>query len=138
MKSLKYIFILLLIVPLLISCDEEEDDEEEEPDRTTHLVTFNNNRGSTGGCFPGYTVDFLVTYRDIQASLNLPAGGTGFLNVLVEDSESINVQVIKISDDQIVADANVNVRTTSRPQNLEGEPRTVNFCDAFDLNFNNF
>ncbi|MBV1922561.1 MAG: hypothetical protein KUG68_00880 [Flavobacteriaceae bacterium] len=138
MKPVKYIFFLLLLTPFLFSCDEEDEDEDEEPERTTHLVTFNNNRGSTGGCFPGYTVDFLVTYRDIQASLNLPAGGTGFLNVLVEDNESINVQVIKISDDQIVADANVNVRTTSRPDNLEGEFRTVNFCDAFDLNFNNF
>jgi hypothetical protein len=139
MKKLRYFLALFIVLNLSYSCDEEAtDDEEEEPERTTHLVTFNNNRGSTGGCFPSYTVTFLVTYRDIQASLDLPAGGTGFLNVLVEDSESINIQVIKQSDDQIVADANVNVRTTSRPQSLEGKARTVQFCDVFHLDFRNF
>ena len=139
MKILKYVFALFLVLSLSYSCDEEAtDDEEEEPERTSHLVTYNNNRGSTGGCYPEYSVTFVVSYRDIQAFIDLPAGGTGFLTVLVEDAESINVQVRKQSNDEVVADANVNVRTTSRPQSLEGEARTVQFCGAFDLQFVNF
>ena len=137
MKKFIYIIAIFFLTFILISCEEEESSEEE-PDRTTHLVTFNNNRGPVGGCYPSYSVTFLVTDRDIQASLDLSAGNTGFLNVLVEDGESINVQVIRQTDDLIVADANVNVRTTSRPQSLEGTHRTVNFCHAFDLQFSNF
>lgn len=136
MKPVKYIFYFLMIVPFLISCDEDSD-ENDDPERTSHLVTFNNNRGASG-CNPPYAVTFVVSYRDIQAFIDLPDEGTGFLTVLVEDGESINVQVRQQSDDEVVADANVNVRTTSRPDNLEGEPRTVSFCQAFSLAFSNF
>jgi len=122
---------------LFLSCDEE-DNEDDEPDRTTHLVTFDNNSGVSGCGFVDVDVTFLVTYRDIQASIDLPAPGTGFLNVLVEDAESINIQVFNTNDDTPLANANVTVRTSSRPENLEGEPRTVTYCTAFNLIFSNF
>ena len=134
----------IFLLPLLffLQTDGCGDDDSvvvvEDPPFTEELVTFNNNRGSTGGCYPEYSVEFLVTYRDIQASVNLPSGGTGFLTLLVEDGESVNVKVIKESDDSIVANASVDVRTTSRPQNLENQARTVNFCESFDLQFSAF
>ena len=111
--------------------------EEEEPERTNALVTFQNDRG-IGGCFPSYAVTFVVSYRDIQAFVDLPAQGTGFLNLIVEDGESVNIQVRQQSDDDVVADANVNVRTTSRPEELEDSPRIVSFCETFMLSFQNF
>ncbi len=119
------------------SCEDDED-EEEEPNRETVLITFDNNSGVSGCGFVDVNVTFLVTYRDIQASLDLPAPGTGFLNVLVEDGESINVQVVNTDNDTPLANANVNVRTTSRPDNLEGNPRIVTYCTAFNLSFSNF
>ncbi len=138
MRLFKYGILLFLYVSLTISCEEEEtDDTEDEPDRTHALVTFNNNRGASG-CNPPYAIVFIVSYRDIQASIELTAPNTGFLNVLVEDGESINVRVQRQSDDELVADASISVRTTSRPESLEGEARTVSFCKAFDLSFLNF
>ena len=136
MRLFKYGLLLFLCISLS-GCEEEEGTEDEEPDRTNALITFNNNRGSSG-CFPGYAVTFVVEYRDIQAFIDLPAPNTGFLTVLVEDGESIRIQVRRQSDDEVVADANVNVRTSSRPEGLEGEPRTVSFCQAFNLAFSNF
>jgi len=137
MRLFKYGILLFLCISLT-SCEEDEGaDEDEEPDRTNALVTFNNNRGASG-CNPPYAVVFIVSYRDIQASVELTAPNTGFLNVLVEDGESINVQVRRDDNNEIVADANINVRTDSRPAGLEGEPRSVSYCQAFDLIFQNF
>ncbi|WP_299523274.1 hypothetical protein [Winogradskyella sp.] len=136
MKTITYIFAFFLCFTLFLGCDEEED-ENEEPDRINVLATFNNDRG-IGGCFPSYSVTFVVSYRDIQAFIDLPAQGTGFLNLLVEDGESINVQVRRQTDDVVVADANVSVRTESRPESLADEPRIVSFCEVFDLSFQNF
>jgi len=136
MKNIKYILVVLLITPLFFACDEDED-KDEEPDRVNALATFNNDRG-IGGCFPSYAVTFVVSYRDIQAFIDLPAQGTGFLNLLVEDGESINVQVRRQSNDAVVADANVSVRTDSRPESLEDLPRIVSFCEEFSLSFQNF
>lgn len=137
MKLFKFGVLLFLCLSVTLSCEEEEDMEDQEPERTNALITFNNNRGITG-CNPSYAVVFIVSYRDIQASIELSAPNTGFLNVLVEDGESINVRVQRQDNDELVADADVNVRTDSRPSNLEGEPRTVDYCRAFSLNFNNF
>ncbi|MEO1030690.1 hypothetical protein [Winogradskyella sp.] len=136
MKTIKYIFTFCLCFTLFLGCEEEED-ENEEPERKNVLATFNNDRG-IGGCFPSYSVTFVVSYRDIQAFIDLPPQGTGFLNLLVEDGESINVQVRQQSDDDVVADANVSVRTDSRPESLDDLPRIVSFCEAFDLSFQNF
>ncbi|WP_299364974.1 hypothetical protein [Winogradskyella sp.] len=136
MKTIKYLFAFCLCFTLFLGCDEEED-ENEEPDRVNALAQFNNDRG-IGGCFPSYAVTFVVSYRDIQAFIDLPAQGTGFLNLLVEDGESINVQVRRQTDDAVVADANVSVRTDSRPESLADEPRIVSFCEVFDLSFQNF
>lgn len=135
MRLFKYGVLLFLCISL--SGCEEEGTEEDEPERTNALITFHNNRG-VSGCNPPYAVTFVVEYRDIQAFIDLSAPNTGFLNVLVEDGESIRIQVRQQSDDEVVADANVTVRTTSRPEGLEGEPRTVTFCRAFDLGFQNF
>lgn len=139
MKLFKYGVLLFLCVLLTTSCDEvEEAIEDEEPERTNALVTFNNDRG-TGGCFPSYAVTFVVSYRDIQAFIDLPAQGTGFLNLLVEDGESVNVQVRRQTDEaNVVADSNVNVRTTSRPEDLQESARIVSFCEVFNLSFQNF
>ena len=69
----------IFLLPLLffLQTDGCGDDDSvvvvEDPPFTEELVTFNNNRGSTGGCYPEYSVEFLVTYRDIQASVNLPS-----------------------------------------------------------------
>ena len=41
-------------------------------------------------------------------------------------------------DGTILADANVNVRTTSRPESLEGLPRIIRYCEAFQIGFENF
>ena len=136
MKTLKYLFACCLCLTLFLGCDEE-DEEMDEPDRRNVLATFNNDRG-IGGCFPSYSVTFVVSYRDIQAFIDLPPQGTGFLNLLVEDGETINVQVRQQSDDDVVADSNVSVRTDSRPESLEDLPRIVSFCEVFNLSFQNF
>lgn len=136
MKTIKYIFLILLVFQFTFSCDETEA-EDEEPERLTVLLTLNNNRGASG-CNPPYDVTFVINYRDIQAIVDVGSENTAFLNALVEDGESINVQVRRTSDDTVVADANVSVRTTSRPDNLEDSFRTISFCKAFDLSFQNF
>lgn len=126
------------MTPFLFSCDDESDDEEEEIQRTTKLVTLNNNLGEPG-CF-GFAdapVVFIVSYRDIQVDATINPGASGFINVLVEDAESINVVVQKV-DTEIIANANVIVRTTSRPEALEGSARIITFCENFSLNFENF
>ena len=140
MKTLKYIFIVLLIFPLFSStCEEEEKAEEEEPQRTTVLLTLNNNSGLTGCNILGpIKVSFIVSYRDIQTDVAIEPNQGAFLNALVEDGESINIRVLRFEDDMLLADANVSVRTTSRPANLEGEPRTISYCRAFNLAFSNF
>lgn len=137
MKFYKYGILVLAFCCMSFSCDEDATDDMDEPDRTNALVTFNNNRG-VSGCFPPYSIVFIVSYRDVQASVELSAPNTGFLNVLVEDGESINVKVQRLDNDELVADANIAVRTDSRPASLEGSARTVSFCRAFDLSFQNF
>lgn len=138
MKTLKTIFVSLLILTLIYSCDEDEM-EEEEIERTTHTVTLRNESGAPGcGFGAGFEATYLVTYRDIQVSADINDGTFGIINVLVEDGESINVKVFRTDDDTLFADANVNVRTTSRPDFLEEEFRTITFCEAFQLNFQNF
>ncbi|MDT0557760.1 hypothetical protein RM697_03830 [Ichthyenterobacterium sp. W332] len=136
MRTLKYVLLFLLIMPSFLACEEDEEGDNE-PERLTVLATFNNDRG-IGGCNPSYAVTFVVSYRDIQAFIDLPPQGTGFLNLLVEDGESINVQVRKQTDDSVVADANVSVRTDSRPEALQESPRIVSFCEVFNLSFQNF
>jgi len=140
MKALKHIFIVLLILPLFSStCEEEEKAEEEEPMRTTVLLTLNNNSGLSGcNILAPQKVSFIVSYRDIQADVVIEPESAAFLNALVEDGEVINIKVLRFSDDMLLADANVTVRTTSRPAGLEGEPRTISYCRAFDLAFSNF
>jgi len=139
MKTYKYIAFVLLLFPLLFSCDEESD-KEEEPKRTTQLITLENSTGTPGlGCGPadgGMTVTFLITYSDIQVSANIQDRNFGFVNVLVEDGERIQVKVLKTSDDTLLADSSVSVRTDSRPSDLEG--RTIEYCTAFALKFHNF
>ncbi len=138
MKTIKYIFIVLLFVPLLFSCDEVTE-EDEEPEQTSHLITFQNFTDITGcGELGGDTVTFIISYRDIQVDIEIEAGNEAYLNVLVEDGESINVKVQKTSDDLLLADANVSVRTESRPEEMEELIRVVTYCQAFDLIFENF
>ena len=138
MKTFKYLFLVLLIMPFLISCDEDEKDDED-VQRTTHTVTLKNESGVPGCALgEGFEATFLVTYRDIQVSADINDGSFGIINVLVEDGESINVRVFKTEDDTLFADANVDVRTTSRPEELEEEIRSITFCQAFQLNFQNF
>jgi len=140
MKPLKYIFIVLLMLPLFSStCEEEDEAEEEEPQRTTVLLTLNNNSGLSGcNILNPQKVSFIVSYRDIQVDVVIEPEQGAFLNALVEDGESINIRVLRFEDDMLLADANVSVRTTSRPANLEGEPRTISYCRAFNLAFSNF
>jgi len=141
MKTTAYLFFLLMS-PFLFSCDDDKDkDEDEEPDRTTNLVTLQNNTGQAGSgfCFPNEPqVTFIVSYRDIQVDASINSGGAqGFINVLVEDGESINVRVQRTSDDTVIANANVNVRTTSRPL-PEDTPRRIIYCEPFELEFEGF
>ena len=129
------------MTPLIISfsCDED-DDEEEEPERKTVLVTLQNNAGDfgSGGCFPSEdSVTFIVSYRDIQVDASISGGSSGFINVLVEDGESINVIVQRTNDNTLLANANVNVRTYSRP-GPEDATRRVTYCEPFALQFENF
>ncbi len=142
MKSFKPFIILILMTTCLLSfsCDEDSDDDDDEVQRTTHVVTLNNNLGEPG-CIPfglgEVPIVFIVSYRDIQVDATINPGASGFINVLVEDAESINV-VVQDLDGTPLANANVNVRTTSRPESLEGLPRIIRYCEAFQLNFENF
>lgn len=138
MRTLKHILFVLIMTPFLFSCDEENENEEEDVQRTTHVVTLHNNLGEPG-CF-GFgdaPVVFIVSYRDIQVEATINPGASGFINVLVEDAESINVIVQKL-DTEIIANANVNVRTTSRPESLDDLARIITFCENFSLIFENF
>jgi len=141
MKLTKYLFVLLLILPLYSACETDGEEDEEEPDRTTNLVTLQNNSGEAGSgfCFPNEAqLTFIVSYRDIQVDATINSTGTqGFINVLVEDGESINVRVQRTSDDTTLANANVNVRTTSRP-GPEDAPRRIIYCEPFALEFEGF
>ncbi len=125
---------------LAFTCDED-DDEDDEPERTINLVTLQNNSGPAGSgfCYPEEPqVIFIVSYRDIQVDASINSeGAQGFINVLVEDGESINVRVQRSSDDTTIANANINVRTTSRPF-PEDTPRRIIYCENFDLEFEGF
>lgn len=134
MKNLKYLVLLLIIVPFFQSCGKEET----EPERTTNLVKLENNTGVTGCFASGLTVTFLVSYRDIQVDVDIEQGRSAIINVLVEDNESINVVVQNTSDDTVIANADVNVRTDSRPENLAIESRRISYCQAFNLGFHDF
>lgn len=138
MRLSKYILLSTLVFSFAFFCDEDEPAEEMEIERVNALATFQNFSDASGCNAPTQAITFVVSYRDIQAFIDLGPGGTGFLNLLVEDGESINVQVRNQETDQVVADANVAVRTSSRPADLEGEARVVTFCDTFDLIFSNF
>lgn len=138
MRLSKYILLSTLIFSFAFFCDEDEAAEEMEIERTNALATFQNFSDASGCNAPTQDITFVVSYRDIQAFVDLGPGGVGFLNLLVEDGESINVQVRNTETDNVVADANVSVRTTSRPAELEDEPRVITFCDTFDLIFSNF
>ena len=139
MKNFKYILLVFIISPFLFTCDEDDSKDEDEIERTTHTVTLRNESGVNGcGFGPGIQITYVVSYRDIQVDATINDGTFGIINVLVEDGESINVKVYKTDDDTLFADANVNVRTTSRPDFLEDEFRAVTFCEAFNLIFENF
>ncbi|WP_353776875.1 hypothetical protein [Winogradskyella sp. 3972H.M.0a.05] len=138
MKLLNYLFVFVFILPLFIDCEDDEMDDE--PERTTVLVTLQNNAGGfgAGGCFPTEdSVTFIVSYRDISVDADITGGGQGFINVLVEDNESINVIVQRTSDDVVLGNANVNVRTESRP-GPEDAARRIIYCEPFEIQFENF
>ena len=135
----QYRFYLLIFLVALFSCDEESEDSE--PDRQNVTIQFENKSGVDGCYLYGgeyYSVVFIVSYRDIQADINLGPNGTGFLIVNVEDGEKINIRVQGQEDDATVADADVSVRTDSRPESLKDVPRKVEFCEVFSLQFYNF
>ena len=137
MKLISYMFALILFMPLFINCEDDEM-EEDDVERTTVLVTLQNNAGGfgAGGCFPTEdSVTFIVSYRDISVDAAITGGGQGFINVLVEDGESINVIVQRTSDDIVLGNANVNVRTESRPGDAE---RRIIYCEPFEIQFENF
>lgn len=142
MNYFRQLFFIILAFPflMLVSCDEATETEEEEVQRTTHLVTLDNNLG-TPDCIPfgleENPVVFIVSYRDIQVDATINPSASGFINVLVEDNESINV-IVQDEDGTLLADANVNVRTTSRPESLDGLPRIIRYCEAFQIGFENF
>jgi len=139
MKLQKYILVVALIFSFAFSCDEDEEGMEDEPDRTNVLLSLNNNSGLSGCNILGpQKVVFIISYRDVQADVTIEPEQGAFLNALVEDGEVINIQVRRFEDNMLQADANVTVRTTSRPASLEGEPRTISYCRAFDLAFSNF
>lgn len=141
MNYCRHLIIVVLIVPflMLLSCDEDNE-EGEEVQRTTHLVRLDNNLGEPG-CIPfgleEAPIVFIVSYRNIQVDATINPGASGFINVLVEDNESINV-IVQDEDGTLLADANVNVRTLSRPESLEELPRIIRYCEAFQLDFENF
>ncbi len=139
MKLQNYIFALVIVFSYAFSCSEDEETTDEEPDRTTVLLTLNNNSGLSG-CTILNPVDitFIISYRDVQANVDILSEQGAFLNINVEDGEIINVIVQRTSDDLLLADRNISVRTTSRPAILEGEPRTISYCTAFELFISNF
>ena len=134
MKVLKFTLLSFAILSLFQSCQKDET----EPKRSTHVVTLENNTSVTGCGGNGLEVTFLISYRDIQVDVDVEKARSAIINVLVEDGESINVKVQRTSDDSPLADANVTVRTDSRPDHLENEHRRISYCSAFDLNFLNF
>ena len=138
MKLSKYILISTLLFSFAFDCSDEEINEALEDDRTNALVTFVHATDATGCNGVDVPITFVVSYGSVQAFVDLGVGGTGFLNFNVVDGESVNIQVRRQDNDEVVADANVSVRTSSRPDSLEGEPRTVTFCSTFDLIFSNF
>lgn len=142
MKSTKIITLLLFISITLWAC-EKDDDKKDEEDRTTQSIALINRTG-LGGCGfeePGgtYSANFLLTFdggdRQVSADVS-PEGNLSIVTVSVTDNETINVQVRRLADDVLVSDANVNIRTDSRPEGLG--PREIKFCRAFDLQFENF
>nr|WP_321234464.1 hypothetical protein [uncultured Psychroserpens sp.] len=140
MKTFKPILFFLLMTPFLFSFSCDDEDEEDEPDRKTVLVTLQNNAGDigSGGCIPiENSLTFIVSYRDIQVDAAINGGSQGFINVLVEDGESINVIVQRTDSGILRSNSNVNVRTDSRP-GPEDAPRRIIYCEAFELQFENF
>ncbi len=135
MKTLKFIALSLIILSVFSTCDKEE---ESGPERTTHVVTLENNTGITGCFAGGLDVTFLVRYRDIVVEVVVMRERSAIINVLVEDNESINIIVQNASDGSRLADKNVVVRTESRPDHLEGEHRRISYCQAFNLIVSNF
>lgn len=134
----KYILLCTLLFSFAFLCEDDGEAQEEDIERTNALATFQHFGDAVGCQGTNQPITFIVSYRDVQAFIDLDVGGTGFLTLLVEDGESVNVQVRIQNDDTVVADANVSVRTSSRPDGLEGEARVVTYCDSFDLIFSNF
>lgn len=138
MRLSGYLLIVTVVFSFAFSCDDDEIQEALEDERTNALVTF-QHFGDAGGCSgTNDPITFVVSYREVQAFVDLDVGGTGFLNLSVVDEESVNVQVRKQEDSDILADANVTVRTSSRPESLDEEARVVTYCSNFSLIFSNF
>ena len=137
MKLAKYILLCTMAFSFSFFCDDEEVQEAFEDERLNALVTFQHFGDASGCGGTNEPITFVVTYRDIQAFVDLGPGGVGFLTLSVADGESVNVQVRIQSDDDVVADANIAVRTTSRPDDMDGE-RSVTYCENWALRFENF
>lgn len=135
----KELFFLIFVctLSLYISCDSEEEEEEGMPNRLTQLIALHNDTGADGGCPAEPSVTFVISYRDVQVDASISEDNTGFVNVLVADGESINVQVRRTSDNNILSDADIDVRTTSRPGDQDAI-RRIRYCESFNLEFENF
>ena len=134
MNLYSHLIALFLLTIVFTSCQKEDG----ETQRTTNLVTLYNNTGVTGCSAAKLSVNFIVSYRDIQVDVSVDGQRSAIINVLVEDGESINVRVQNSSDDTLLADTDVVVRTESRTAELESEFRSISYCTAFNLTFNNF
>ena len=138
MKSTKLIALLLFMSLTLWCCEEDED---KEPERTTHTIQLSNALDAMD-CIdvfvgPSEPITFIVSYRDIQVDVDVLRGQSGIINVLVEDNETINI-IVQNLNGELRSNANVNFRTTSRPDNLSDSVRVVEYCNPFSLQFANF
>ena len=130
MKAIKLISLLLFMSLTLWCC--EEDEESEDPDRQTVTISLQNSTGAQG-CANSEEITFIVSYRDIQVDATInPGGAFGVINVLVEDGESIDVQVRTTDTNDVIASSSVEVNFSG-----SGVAR-VTYCQPFDLIFTNF
>ena len=142
LKTLSYYFLAFLVTALMVSCDSEDENDNSNNELLSRAIKLQNSTGATG-CPSSQTVTFIVSYgvnddqEDIQVDATISPGSVGFINVLIFDGGTINVRVLKTSDDTIIANTDFEVRTM-RPDEESMDIRTITYCRAFDLTFSNF
>ena len=136
MKTVKSIFFIFLLFPLIASCELDSLFPEEE--LITVNIVLENSSGISGCGSAESSITFIVSHDSFYEDINVSKGSSRSIDVKVFDRQRITVIVQRTSNDQKIAESYVDVRTDSRPDDLNGTQRKIEYCTVFDLIFDGF